>query len=165
MFVLLQERIRVEETQTPAQRQAAAKLALRKQLEKTLLQVSSFRMLCIRKSSSQWEVFMPQHIVSCITDSSSKATPTRDAFHPKPIQHRVYLPAWFGARCGLHNQGSEDSASTWCIQMLAVPNGLYACMEVGEESNKRWALWWGNKKHMCPEFFKIKSKVSTWNIN
>lgn len=28
-----------EETQTPAQRQAAAKLALRKQLEKTLLQV------------------------------------------------------------------------------------------------------------------------------
>lgn len=31
-----------EETQTPAQRQAAAKLALRKQLEKTLLQVISF---------------------------------------------------------------------------------------------------------------------------
>lgn len=28
-----------EDTQTPAQRQAAAKLALRKQLEKTLLQV------------------------------------------------------------------------------------------------------------------------------
>jgi hypothetical protein len=47
MFILLQERIRVEETQTPAQRQAAAKLALRKQLEKTLLQVSSLIILCI----------------------------------------------------------------------------------------------------------------------
>jgi hypothetical protein len=45
-FILLQERVRVEETQTPAQRQAAAKLALRKQLEKTLLQVSSLSMLC-----------------------------------------------------------------------------------------------------------------------
>ncbi|XP_039277244.1 transcriptional repressor p66-beta isoform X2 [Nilaparvata lugens] len=31
--------VRMEETQTPAQRQAAAKLALRKQLEKTLLQI------------------------------------------------------------------------------------------------------------------------------
>jgi len=30
-----------EDAQTPAQRQAAAKMALRKQLEKTLLQVSS----------------------------------------------------------------------------------------------------------------------------
>ena len=94
------------------------------------------------------------NIVSCITDSSSKTTPTRDAFHPKPIQHRVYLPAWFGARCGLHNQGSEDSASTRCIQMLAVPNGLYSCMEVGEESNKRWVLWWGNKKHMSPDLLR-----------
>ncbi|KAK7071972.1 hypothetical protein SK128_016268, partial [Halocaridina rubra] len=32
---------RVEETHTPAQRQAAARLALRKQLEKTLLRVST----------------------------------------------------------------------------------------------------------------------------
>jgi transcriptional repressor p66 len=35
----LQDRSRQEDNQTPAQRQAAAKLALRKQLEKTLLQV------------------------------------------------------------------------------------------------------------------------------
>lgn len=40
-----------EETQTPAQRQAAAKLALRKQLEKTLLQVKKqpFRYDCYEK--------------------------------------------------------------------------------------------------------------------
>lgn len=41
IFILkksLQDRNR-EDNQTPAQRQAAAKLALRKQLEKTLLQV------------------------------------------------------------------------------------------------------------------------------
>lgn len=36
--LFLQDRNR-EDNQTPAQRQAAAKLALRKQLEKTLLQV------------------------------------------------------------------------------------------------------------------------------
>jgi hypothetical protein len=36
---IVQDRVRIEDTQTPAQRQAAAKLALRKQLEKTLLQV------------------------------------------------------------------------------------------------------------------------------
>lgn len=34
-----QDRIRADDNQTPAQRQAAAKLALRKQLEKTLLQI------------------------------------------------------------------------------------------------------------------------------
>lgn len=39
--IFLQDRMPREDSQTPAQRQAAAKLALRKQLEKTLLQVST----------------------------------------------------------------------------------------------------------------------------
>jgi hypothetical protein len=37
IFLILQERNRTEDSQTPAQRQAAAKLALRKQLEKTII--------------------------------------------------------------------------------------------------------------------------------
>lgn len=41
MVFFLKERMRNDDGQTPAQRQAAAKLALRKQLEKTLLQVSN----------------------------------------------------------------------------------------------------------------------------
>ena len=51
MWIFLQDRVRVEETQTPAQRQAAAKLALRKQLEKTLLQVgSTMSLLCLKQA-------------------------------------------------------------------------------------------------------------------
>jgi hypothetical protein len=54
----MQERVRVEETQTPAQRQAAAKLALRKQLEKTLLQVG-ITMFVTHLKWSQWGMLMP----------------------------------------------------------------------------------------------------------
>lgn len=71
------------------------------------------------------------------SDSSPKATPTRDAFHPKPVEYGVHLPAWIGACRGLHHQGPEDPTPTRCIQMLTVPDGLHACMEVGEESIKR----------------------------
>lgn len=54
MWIFLQDRVRVEETQTPAQRQAAAKLALRKQLEKTLLQVgSTMSVLCLKQAEGE----------------------------------------------------------------------------------------------------------------
>jgi DNA-directed RNA polymerase subunit E'/Rpb7 len=58
MWILLQDRVRVEETQTPAQRQAAAKLALRKQLEKTLLQVG-ITVSVLHLKQSQRGVLMP----------------------------------------------------------------------------------------------------------
>lgn len=135
MLVLLQERVRVEETQTPAQRQAAAKLALRKQLEKTLLQVSNIR--CVLYFSPSGECSYPNTAACGVSDPSPKTTPTGDALHPEPIEHRVHLPAWIGARCRLHHQGPEDPTPARRIQMLTVPNRLYTCVEVGEESNQR----------------------------
>lgn len=131
MSILLQERVRVEETQTPAQRQAAAKLALRKQLEKTLLQVGNIR--CVLCFGLGVDCLYFNTEACGVSDPSPKTTPTRDALHPKPIKHGVHLPAWIGACCRLHHQGPEDPAPTRRIQMLTVPNRLYACVEVGKE--------------------------------
>ena len=76
---------RKETAETAQQRQAAAKLALRKQLEKTLLQVSS-----------TLEILKVQLMLSFVTDTSSQASSTRNAFHPQPSKYRVYLLVWTG---------------------------------------------------------------------
>jgi len=85
MLVLLQERVRVEETQTPAQRQAAAKLALRKQLEKTLLQVSSFR--CVLCFSPSGECSYPNTVVLCVVFQIPPPKP------PPPEMHFIPNPS------------------------------------------------------------------------
>ena len=77
------------DTETPAQKQAAAKLALRKQLEKTLLQVWHGNIVSkIRKL-----------IFFRITDSSAKASPTRDALYSQPCQYGIHLFDGFGRVC------------------------------------------------------------------
>ena len=74
---------RMEENQTAAQKQAAAKLALRKQLEKTLLQtpppkVNSIKRISISKPNS-------------IKFSIILAPTARDALYPKSSKRRVRL--------------------------------------------------------------------------
>lgn len=81
-----------EDSQTQQQRQAAAKLALRKQLEKTLLQVS------VRDSETQGGTVV-RFTNSSLTDPSTQASSAGDAFHPEPSQHRVHLPLWPGGVC------------------------------------------------------------------
>ena len=75
-----------EDSQTQQQRQAAAKLALRKQLEKTLLQVRPVITVVMIANSP-------------LTDSSPEASPAGDAFHPEPCKHGVHLPVWTGGVC------------------------------------------------------------------
>lgn len=73
-----------EETQTPAQRQAAAKLALRKQLEKTLLQV--------RDEIIVWFNKMDYLIVTWIQIPPPKPPPPELHFIPNPSNTEfVYL--------------------------------------------------------------------------
>ncbi|XP_046999895.1 transcriptional repressor p66-alpha isoform X1 [Schistocerca americana] len=81
-----QERPRVEDTQTPAQRQAAAKLALRKQLEKTLLQIPPPKppppeMHFIPNPSNTEFIYLLglEHVVDFIT-KDQKTPPPPDAF-------------------------------------------------------------------------------------
>ena len=77
-----------EDSQTQQQRQAAAKLALRKQLEKTLLQVR------------HTILYSPLMIAnSPLTDPSTQTSPAGDAFHPEPGQHGVHLPVRPGGVC------------------------------------------------------------------
>ncbi len=83
-----------EETQTPAQRQAAAKLALRKQLEKTLLQVRFTTLM----GASQIVIFP----FNFFLDSSTETTTTRTSLHPESEQHRVCLFTRIGACRRLH---------------------------------------------------------------
>lgn len=105
--------VKMMETETPQQKQAAAKLALRKQLEKTLLQVIVIVVIsleCLYREiiADFKEEKVLFHIpFVCSTgfvlwnlDSSTEASTTRDAFHSKPNQHRIYLPARIGRVCG-----------------------------------------------------------------
>ncbi|XP_018906953.2 transcriptional repressor p66-beta isoform X2 [Bemisia tabaci] len=96
-----QERPRVEDTQTPAQRQAAAKLALRKQLEKTLLQIPPPKppppeMHFIPNPSNTEFIYLLglEYIVDYITKSHEKTPPTP----PEPFRcsqcSTSFTPVW-----------------------------------------------------------------------
>nr|CAD7445897.1 unnamed protein product [Timema bartmani] len=94
-----QERVRVEDTQTPAQRQAAAKLALRKQLEKTLLQIPPPKppppeMHFIPNPSNTEFIYLLglEHVVDFIT-KDQKTPPPPDAFKCSQC-HTDFTPVW-----------------------------------------------------------------------
>jgi len=63
--------LRNDDGQTPAQRQAAAKLALRKQLEKTLLQVINLGLLLISICRILMHILLKQQL-----DSTTKTSAT-----------------------------------------------------------------------------------------
>nr|CAD7262648.1 unnamed protein product [Timema shepardi] len=93
------ERVRVEDTQTPAQRQAAAKLALRKQLEKTLLQIPPPKppppeMHFIPNPSNTEFIYLLglEHVVDFIT-KDQKTPPPPDAFKCSQC-HTDFTPVW-----------------------------------------------------------------------
>uniref|UniRef100_A0A0A9W397 Transcriptional repressor p66-beta n=1 Tax=Lygus hesperus TaxID=30085 RepID=A0A0A9W397_LYGHE len=94
-----QERIRMDESQTPAQRQAAAKLALRKQLEKTLLQIPPPKppppeMHFIPNPSNTEFIYLVglEHVVDFITKDSRSPPP------PEPFRcsqcSTNFTPVW-----------------------------------------------------------------------
>ncbi|BES90478.1 GATA zinc finger domain containing 2B [Nesidiocoris tenuis] len=94
-----QERIRVDDSQTPAQRQAAAKLALRKQLEKTLLQIPPPKppppeMHFIPNPSNTEFIYLVglEHVVDFITKDSRSPPP------PEPFRcsqcSTNFTPVW-----------------------------------------------------------------------
>ncbi|KAK7793641.1 hypothetical protein R5R35_006129 [Gryllus longicercus] len=94
-----QERNRAEESQTPAQRQAAAKLALRKQLEKTLLQIPPPKppppeMHFIPNPSNTEFIYLLglEHVVDFIT-KDQKTPPPPDAFKCSQCQ-TDFTPVW-----------------------------------------------------------------------
>lgn len=74
---------RMEENQTAAQKQAAAKLALRKQLEKTLLQIPPPKVNSIKRNS----ISNPDSIKFSII----LAATSRDALYPKSSKRRIRL--------------------------------------------------------------------------
>ena len=71
------------DTETPAQKQAAAKLALRKQLEKTLLQVLYFE--------DSFKILQDFNFLSFLLDPPTQTSTARDALHTEPGQYRVHL--------------------------------------------------------------------------
>ncbi|XP_014285244.1 transcriptional repressor p66-beta [Halyomorpha halys] len=94
-----QDRVRLDESQTPAQRQAAAKLALRKQLEKTLLQIPPPKppppeMHFIPNPSNTEFIYLVglEHVVDFITKDSRSPPP------PEPFRCSQCLtnftPVW-----------------------------------------------------------------------
>ena len=100
-----------ETKETQAQRQAAAKLALRKQLEKTLLQVRGhtgstrarasiftfpphLHLLSYHPSPCHLHYFhIDLHELTCsFPDPTPQAPSAGDALHPEPCEHGVHLP-------------------------------------------------------------------------
>lgn len=113
-----------EDTQTQQQRQAAAKLALRKQLEKTLLQVNC----CQTK---------PTLLTDFVADPTTQASSTRNAFHPQPGQHRVHLLDRLGGVCEPHPEpGRRDPAYAQTLHLLPVSHRLHTNLEVGQGSQR-----------------------------
>lgn len=95
----IKDRSRAEDNQTPAQRQAAAKLALRKQLEKTLLQIPPPKppppeMHFIPNPSNTEFIYLVglEHVVDFLTKDTKTITP------PTPFQcHQCnsdFTPVW-----------------------------------------------------------------------
>ncbi|KAL1129644.1 hypothetical protein AAG570_012589, partial [Ranatra chinensis] len=94
-----QERPRIDDTQTPAQRQAAAKLALRKQLEKTLLQIPPPKppppeMHFIPNPSNTEFIYLVglEHVVDYIT-KDSRSPPPPDPFRCSQCLTN-FTPVW-----------------------------------------------------------------------
>ena len=116
-----------ETKESQAQRQAAAKLALRKQLEKTLLQVWIRILLSLVEKSAHQSCFLP--------DPTSKASPAGNAFHPEPCKHGVHLPDRPG---GMRQpdlelgRGYPDHADP--LHLQPVQHRLHPHLEVGQGS-------------------------------
>ncbi len=66
------------------------------------------------------------------SDPTTKAPSTRNAFHPQPCQHRVYLPDRAGGVCQQDPKPGHSAHQHACtIHLLPVPNRLYPHLEVG----------------------------------
>uniref|UniRef100_A0A8D9BV10 Transcriptional repressor p66-beta n=1 Tax=Cacopsylla melanoneura TaxID=428564 RepID=A0A8D9BV10_9HEMI len=95
-----QERLRMDDGQTPAQRQAAAKLALRKQLEKTLLQIPPPKppppeMHFIPNPSNTEFIYLLglEHIVDYITKENKTPPPPPEPFRCSQCD-TSFTPVW-----------------------------------------------------------------------
>ena len=122
----------IEDPQTAAQRQAAAKLALRKQLEKTLLQVHHLDSTTSMSNyqinpGNDWNFFF----FFC-KDSSSEASTAGDALYSEPKQHRVYLFIGSGSCRRSVNAGHRSSSSSYSVHLFPVRNGFLLSVEVGQ---------------------------------
>ena len=127
-----------ETPETQQQRQAAAKLALRKQLEKTLLQVqhnmtdpfSPSRHTGISRGRDV--IYLTVSISLIFADSATQTSSARNAFYPEPRQHGVHLlvrPR--GVRVADPEPGHRDPVPTHALRLLAVRHWLHAHVEVG----------------------------------
>ncbi|XP_008474311.1 transcriptional repressor p66-beta [Diaphorina citri] len=97
---MTKERIRMDDGQTPAQRQAAAKLALRKQLEKTLLQIPPPKppppeMHFIPNPSNTEFIYLLglEHIVDYITKDNKTPPPPPEPFRCSQCD-TSFTPVW-----------------------------------------------------------------------
>ncbi|XP_014260122.1 transcriptional repressor p66-beta [Cimex lectularius] len=104
-----QDRMRMDESQTPAQRQAAAKLALRKQLEKTLLQIPPPKppppeMHFIPNPSNTEFIYLVglEHVVDFITKDNRSPPP------PEPFRcsqcSTNFTPVWKWEKGSIKNK-------------------------------------------------------------
>jgi len=87
-------------------------MALRKQLEKTLLQVSG-------KGLRKIEIFWFYTGVF-VADSATKATTARDALHSQSQQHGFCVSSWFGNSCGLSDCQQEGQCCGSTIPLCPV---------------------------------------------
>ena len=111
-----------ETKESQAQRQAAAKLALRKQLEKTLLQVLIIIIVVVKSSS-----ILP------FPDPTSKTSPAGNAFHPEPCKHGVHLPDGAGGmRQPDLELGRGDADHADPLHLQPVQHRLHPHLEVGQ---------------------------------
>ena len=111
-----------ETKESQAQRQAAAKLALRKQLEKTLLQVE-------RAPSHNY----PCHHCSNLADPTTKTAAAGNAFHPEPGEHGVHLldrPGGVRQQDPEPGRGAAGHAHPLLLQ--PVRHRLHPHLEVGQ---------------------------------
>ena len=110
-----------ETKESQAQRQAAAKLALRKQLEKTLLQVED-------PSHNH-----PCHNCSNLADPTTKTAAAGNAFHPEPGEHGVHLldrPG--GVRQPDPEPGRGAAGHAHPLLLQPVRHRLHPHLEVGQ---------------------------------
>ena len=111
-----------ETKESQAQRQAAAKLALRKQLEKTLLQVHI-----------SFIILLSFILIINLPDPTTKTSSAGNAFHPEPRQHGVHLPDRAG---GVRQpdpelgRGDADHANT--LHLQPVQHRLHPHLEMGQ---------------------------------
>ena len=70
---------------------------------------------------------------SLMSDPSSEASSTRDALHPQPGQHRVYIPDGAGGVRGPDPQHRhDDPGDAGPLHLLTMPNRLHTNLEVGQ---------------------------------